>query len=502
MRARLVLGKEFSGIYSRGSGGVPEFKLFSGGRWFTPKGRELVDVKSPIDGSVIARVPVAGEEEARLFIKNAQSAQGTIRGMPAIRRLGVMHRTSQLLEESAKDMVNAIVVNNGKTLEDAEGEVKATEHRLALTSEEARKIYGDYIPGDWAEENVGKYAIVIREPVGVVLAIAPFNYPLFITYTKAIPALLAGNSVIIKPAGADPIPALMMARLLEMAGIPTGSLSVITGRSVIGSFIAESPLVDMVTFTGSTQVGRELTRLSGIKKIHLELGGKGSAIVLDDADPEDVAPKLLAGSLKNAGQRCDAISRIFVQEGVAARLYAQLRSGIRAWKMGDPRLKATRVGPLINAQAAENVRGLVKDAVERGAKLACGGMARGNYFEPTLLLDVPIDARIMWEETFGPVVAVHRIASMDEAIEISNRSEYGLDSAVFTKNINNAWKLAKRLEVGEVTINNYPAHGVGFFPFGGVKESGLGREGIGYSIEEFTNIKTIVTDTRAAKTWE
>ncbi|MEM3852022.1 MAG: aldehyde dehydrogenase family protein [Methanomassiliicoccales archaeon] len=498
----LNLPEPFSGIYEKGSDGIVRFKLFSGGKWFFPQGNEFLDVRSPIDNSVMARISKATEKECDLVLRDALAARQLIRRMPAVERAAVMSRAAQLLEKHSDAMRDAIVLNNGKTVADADGEIKSTIHRLNLVFEEARKIYGDYLPGDWAEENVGKFALIIREPVGVVLAISPFNYPLFITFTKAIPALLAGNSVIIKPPSADPLPAILMVRLMELAGIPKGALSLVTGPGAIGSYLAENSAIDMVTFTGSTGVGKELTKISGIKKIHLELGGKGVAIVLRDADLEGAADKVLSGALKNAGQRCDAISRVLVQKDVAEKFYALLQQKIVKWKEGDPREKSSSIGPLIDGKAVEHVTGLIQDAVQRGAKLVHGGKAHGNYVEPSLLLDVPLDAQIMWDETFGPVVPVATFGTIDEAIEISNRSEYGLDSAVFTRDLNNAWKISKRLEVGEVTVNNYPSHGVGFFPFGGVKDSGLGREGIGYSIEEFTNMKTIVFDTTGARIWE
>jgi glyceraldehyde-3-phosphate dehydrogenase [NAD(P)+] len=501
MNLKLQLTKFFDDIYELDSSGIPCFKLSLGGKWVFPKEKKFIDIKSPIDDSIIARVSAAGDADADEAVLNAYNTKRTIRGVPAIERLNLMDRAAALLEEHKKELIDSIVINNGKTIADAKGEVSATKNRLLLSFEEARKIYGDYLPGDWAEENLGKYAMVIREPVGVVLAIPPFNYPLFITYTKIIPALLAGNPVIAKPASADPLPGILMAKIMEAAGVPAGALNFITGGGAIGSRMAESPMVNMVTFTGSTEVGEELTKISGIKKIHLELGGKGCAIILDDAELGVAAEKVLAGSLKNAGQRCDAINFVLVQEGVANKFVELLKEGIKGWILGDPTDEKSKVGPLIDSRAVARVTSFIDDAVKKGATLAYGGKANGNFVEPTLLLNVPLDATIMKEETFGPVVPVHVFKTVDEAIEIANRSKYGLDSSVFTTNINSAWKVAKRLEVGEITINNFPAHGIGFFPFGGVKESGLGREGIGYSIEEFTNMKTIVVDTRAAKTW-
>jgi glyceraldehyde-3-phosphate dehydrogenase [NAD(P)+] len=499
---KLKLNDFFRETYEIGDDGIPNFKIYSGGRWYFPESGNFNEVRSPIDDSVIARTSVASPADADRVLKDAFSAKPLIRRMPAIQRMNAMSKASKLIEENFETLRSSIVVNNGKTVSDAAGEIHSTMHRLSLTFEETRKIFGDYIPGDWAEENVGKYALIIREPVGLVLAISPFNYPLFITFTKVIPALLAGNSVIIKPPSVDPIPPILMTRIMQESGLPPSSINLVTGKGSLGSYLAESPIVDVITFTGSTEVGKELTKISGIKKIHLELGGKGVAIVLNDADIKDAASKTLAGSLKNAGQRCDAISRVLAQSGIYEQFCTLLREGIKSWTVGDPNDSRSLIGPMINLQAVKHVHELIDDAVEKGARLVHGGNSHGNFMEPTLLTDVPLEARIMWEETFGPVIPVHRFTSVDEAIEISNRSEYGLDSAVFTKDLNSAWKVAKRLEVGEVTVNNYPSHGVGFFPFGGVKESGLGREGIGYSIDEFTNMKTIVFDTSGGKIWE
>lgn len=499
---KLELSDFFSEIYELDKEGIPQFKVCSGGKWYFPGNGKFLDVRSPIDNSVIARISVAEESHAEKILADAADARPTIRRLPAIDRMNIMVKASSMLQEQFESMRDAIVINNGKTLADAGGEIKATMHRLTLVFEEASKIFGEYLPGDWAEENIGKYALVIREPVGVVLAIAPFNYPLFITYTKAIPALLAGNSVIIKPPSSDPLPALLMAEILIKAGLPPAAISIITGHGSIGSYMAKHSTVDMLTFTGSTEIGEKLSEISGIKKIHLELGGKGVAIVLDDADLEGAASMVLSGSLKNAGQRCDAISRVLVQRGASSRFQELLVQGIKSWTVGDPRKEESKIGPLIDSDAVKRVMRLIDDAVKKGAKLVHGGKSNGNFVEPTLLLDVPLDADVMWEETFGPVVPVATFNTVEEAIEISNKSEYGLDSAVFTKSLHSAWKVSKRLEVGEVTVNNFPAHGVGFFPFGGVKESGLGREGIGYSIDEFTNMKTIVFDTSPANIWK
>ena len=346
-------------------------------------------------------------------------------------------------------------------------------------------------------------ADVLREPLGVVLsAIAPFNYPLYITATKVIPALLAGNSVVVKTSSKDPLSFLLFSTgALELAGIPNGTLNVITGPGVIGEYMAGNGKISMLTFTGSTEIGKKLSQVAGLKRLHMELGGKGSAIVLSDADLDLAAAETVKGALSYSGQRCDAISRVLVDQKIAEVFVSKVLKETEAYKLGNPRDPSVKIGPLIDQSAAEAVHNLVIDAVEKGAKLLTGGRREGNYYYPTVLDHVPFDAKIAWEETFGPVIPVMRVKDVDEAIELVNKSKYGLDSCVFTNDINLARKVAKRLEEGEITVNAAPRHGVGYYPFGGNKDSGIGREGIGYSIEEMTRLKTIVYNWRPARVW-
>jgi glyceraldehyde-3-phosphate dehydrogenase [NAD(P)+] len=358
--------------------------------------------------------------------------------------------------------------------------------------EEVKKISGEYIPGDWSDDTRGKIALVIREPVGVVAAISSFNYPLFIQAAKVIPALLAGNSVVLKPASSTPLSALMFARILQESGIPNGCLNVITGPGSIGMKLVEHPHVSLVSFTGSTMAGKEISRAAEVKRLHLELGGKAVAIVLSDADIGLAARKCVEGAFRNAGQRCDAVSLALVEEGVADLFVEKVLEEAGKWTVGDPRGDDVKMGPLINSSQVERVHRLVVDAVEKGAKLLMGGRFEGNYYQPTVLDYVPNSAEIMWEEIFGPVLPIARVRDVGEALEIASAQRYGLDSCVFTNNFYRMWSVAKRLQVGSVTVNDMPRHGVGYFPFGGVKESGIGREGIGYSIDEMTVLKTIV----------
>ena len=463
-----------------------------GDKWLpATSGGEFL-VTSPVDGRVVATVPRAGAAEISAAVASAETAQTRVREIAAIDRIAIFGRVQQLLEKHKNFFKYLLLWEAGKPEPEALGEIEATKERLRMTMQEAKKITGEYIPGDWSHDTIGKVGIVMHEPVGIVAAITSFNYPLYIPAAKIVPALLAGNTVVAKPASAVPLTFLCFARLLEEAGFPQGSINVITGSSSVGDALVADPKVRVVSFTGSTEVGQHIAKIAGIKKLHLELGGKGVAIVLEDSDLELAAQKCVEGSLKNAGQRCDAISSVLVMEEVAEELVRRMQKIILQWLGGDPREPKTKVGPLINETAAVRVSELIEDAVQKGAKVLSGGTRQGPYFEPTLLDHVPANARIAAEETFGPVVSVIRVKNEEEALAIAAFPRYGLDSCIFTNNYYRMWKLAKRLEVGGVTINELPRHGVGYFPFGGVRNSGIGREGVGYSIAEMTQHKTII----------
>jgi len=472
---------------------LPVFKILVDGKWKESSKKETFPVDSPIDDCTVAEAQNASTNDAEDAVVAAYNARKRIRDIPAIDRIDILNRARHIIDEHREDFINTLVQEAGKTVNQAAGEVRSTLQRIKLTLEEARMIFGEYIPGDWSEDTMAKFALVIREPLGVIACITPFNYPLFSAVAKVVPALVSGNSVVLKPASDDPIVAILFAKVLQEAGIPDGTVNVVTGSGrEVGGTIVSHELVRMITLTGSTETGKHIVKIAGMKKMHLELGGKGSAIIAGDADLKLASEKVLEGSLKYSGQRCDAVSRVLVVSDVADDFTSLLLQSLdKNWRLGDPRDSNTTVGPMINKQAAERVQMLVDDAVEKGARLLRGGKHNNSYFEPTVLDHVPLSANIAWEETFGPVVSIIRVRDIDEAIEIANRSKYGLDSCVFTNNFFTAWKVCKALEEGSVTVNDAPAHGVGYFPFGGNKDSGLGREGIGYSIDEMTRIKTI-----------
>jgi acyl-CoA reductase-like NAD-dependent aldehyde dehydrogenase len=484
----------FFGPASASDGGVPRLRLFIGGEWRDAAAGATFDVVSPIDGTVIARAPKADRADVVAAIDAAREARAGFRAQPAAERLELCEHAAGIVAEHLDTFVDVIVADLGKTPSQAKSEANATRERLGLAREEVRKIFGEYLPGDWIPDTKGKSGIVLREPVGTVAAIGPFNYPLFLAASKIIPALAAGNTVVAKAPSDDPLPLVLFARVLEEAGLAAGVLNVITGPGgEIGDLLAEHDDISMISFTGSTAVGRRIARLAGPKPMHLELGGNAAAVVLADADLDLAVDKTLTGAFKNAGQRCDAISRVLVEDAVYDAFTKRAVDEAAEWTVGDPRADGVKVGPLVNAKAAEAVQRLVADATGRGAEVLLGGEVDGTYHQPTVLGDVSPEADIVWEETFGPVLTLVRVPDLDAAIALANRSRYGLDSAVFTSNLDQAWKAAHALECGMVHVNDAPAHGVGHFPFGGFKpDSGIGREGLGYSIDECTRIKTVV----------
>lgn len=481
----------FDPVIRKEADGVWRARNLIAGEWRAAQGGYF-PVESPAHSKIIYEVPKASPQDILAAIAAAESAKQVIEDIPAIDRVTLFTRALALLEENEKIFEKTLCYEAGKPPAEAKGEIKATEERLQMTMQEVKKIAGEYIPGDWSKDTSGKIAIVMHEPVGAVGAITSFNYPLYIPAAKIIPALLAGNSVVVKPASAVPLTLLFFIRLLEKAGFPSGVVNVVTGSGDVGNTIVGDGRIDMVSFTGSVEIGKHISSTAGLKKLHLELGGKGVAIVLDDCDLDLAAKKCVEGSLKNAGQRCDAVSAVLVVDAIADKMVEKLKEELKAWPTGDPEDPKTKVGPVIDVKAAQRIQGLIDDAKAKGAKVIAGGSSKGCYVEPTLLDRVPLEARISSEETFGPVITVIRVKDEVEALNVAARPRFGLDSCIFTNNFYRIWKLAKQLRVGSVTVNDLPRHGVGYFPFGGIRDSGMGREGIGYSIVEMTQPKTVI----------
>ncbi|NON62318.1 NADP-dependent glyceraldehyde-3-phosphate dehydrogenase [Acidianus sp. RZ1] len=497
------LPQEFKDIYFV-QDGIPYFKTFLAGEWVSSQ--EFQDIKSPIDLTTFSKVVKLNSQ----VIDNAldimyKRGKWDIRDTPGEKRIAIFQRTAELLERYKDYFIDILVLNNGKTRAAAEGEVRAAAERLKLAELDVRKIYGDYVPGDWSNESIEAEAIVKREPLGIVLAITPFNYPLFDVANKLVYSTIAGNAIIIKPASSTPIIAILFAKLLEMAGFPKRSISIITLPGNQMDKLVSDPRISVISFTGSTESGKEVIRSGGIKQYVMELGGGDPALVLSDADPEQTAPKITVGITSYSGQRCDSIKFIFAEEEVYDKLKDLLISELKKVKVGDPRDGSVTMGPLIDERTAEEVEYSVKDAINKGGKVLYGGNRNKNYIEPTLIeieKDKLKDLYLYNKEVFASIAIFTKVKGIDEMIELSNSRRYGLDAAIFGEDINKIRKLTRMLEVGAIYINDYPKHGIGYFPFGGRKDSGVGREGIGYTIESVTAYKTIVYNYKGRGVWE
>ena len=470
-----------------------KYKNLVNGEW--KESNNEIETYSPIDNRLLGTVPAMSREEVDEAMKSARAALKTWKELAPVERAKYLYKAADLIEERKEEIAKVVAEEVCKEYKSAVSEVVRTAELIRYTIEEGIRLAGEITNGGGFEAgSKNKYSIIEREPVGVVLAIAPFNYPVNLSGSKIAPALIAGNTVVFKPATQGAMSGLELAKAFADAGIPAGVLNTVTGKgSVIGDYLIEHPEVNFINFTGSTEVGQRIGRLAGMKPILLELGGKDAAVVLEDADLEKAAKDIIGGAFSYSGQRCTAIKRVLVMESVADKLASLLQEGTNKLTVGLPFDNAT-ITPLIDTKAADKVEELIKDASNKGAKALTEIKREGNLIYPVLFDNVTLDMKLAWEEPFGPVLPIIRIKSVEEAIEICNKSEYGLQSAVFTKDFAKAFKIAKELEVGTVQINNKTQRGPDNFAFLGVKGSGAGVQGIKYSIESMTRVKSIVFD--------
>ena len=456
-----------------------------------------ITIYSPINQEELGTVPAMTQAEVDEAMKAARAALPAWRALSAVERAAYLHKTAAILERDKEEIGTILAKEVAKGIKAAIGEVVRTADLIRYAAEEGLRITGQAMEGGGFEAaSKNKLAVVRREPVGVVLAIAPFNYPVNLSASKIAPALIAGNVVMFKPPTQGSISGLLLAKAFEEAGIPDGVFNTITGRgSEIGDYIIEHKEVNFINFTGSTPIGERIGRLAGMRPIMLELGGKDAALVLEDADLEHAAKQIVAGAFSYSGQRCTAIKRVIVIESVADTLAALLQAEVTKLTVGDPFDNAD-ITPVIDNASADFIWGLIDDAQEKGAQALTPIKREGNLLWPVLFDQVTKDMKVAWEEPFGPVLPIIRVASVEEAIAFANESEFGLQSSVFTNDFKKAFEIAEKLEVGTVHINNKTQRGPDNFPFLGVKGSGAGVQGIKYSIEAMTNVKSIVFDVK------
>lgn len=465
------------------------------GQWKSSE--KEITIYSPINQEELGTVPAMSQAEVDEAMQAARAALPAWRALSAVERATYLHKTAAILERDKEEIGTILAKEVAKGIKAAIGEVVRTADLIRYAAEEGLRITGQAMEGGGFEAtSKNKLAVVRREPVGVVLAIAPFNYPVNLSGSKIAPALIAGNVVMFKPPTQGSISGLLLAKAFEEAGIPAGVFNTITGRgSEIGDYIIEHKEVNFINFTGSTPIGERIGRLAGMRPIMLELGGKDAALVLEDADLEHAAKQIVAGAFSYSGQRCTAIKRVIVLESVADKLADLLQEEVAKLTVGDPFDNAD-ITPVIDNASADFIWGLIEDAQEKGAQALTPIRREGNLLWPVLFDQVTKDMKVAWEEPFGPVLPIIRVASVEEAIAFANESEFGLQSSVFTNDFKKAFEIAEKLEVGTVHINNKTQRGPDNFPFLGVKGSGAGVQGIKYSIEAMTNVKSIVFDVK------
>ncbi len=462
------------------------------GQWQPADSGATFAITNPANGETIAQVPRMGRAETERAIAASQVAQQSWKNLTAKARAAMLKRWFDLIVANTEDLAKILTAEQGKPLSEARGEVAYGASFIEWFAEEAKRVYGETIPAPMTDRRL----LVIKQPIGVTAAITPWNFPIAMIARKVAPALAAGCTMIVKPAEQTPLSAFALAVLAEEAGIPAGVLQVITGDArEIGAALCASPVVTKLSFTGSTEVGRILMRQCAdtIKKLSLELGGNAPFIVFDDADLDAAVEGAMISKFRNAGQTCVCANRLFVQDGVFDAFAEKLALKVSQLKVGDGAEEGVTQGPLIDQAAIEKVESHIADAAAKGAKLVQGGKRHalgGTFFEPTVLADVSPDALIFKEETFGPVAPLFRFKTDDEVIELANCTEFGLASYFYSRDIGRIWRVAEALEYGMVGVNTGMISNE-VAPFGGVKQSGLGREGSHHGIDEYLELKYI-----------
>ncbi|MGK9234876.1 NADP-dependent succinate-semialdehyde dehydrogenase [Inquilinus limosus] len=460
------------------------------GGWVNADDGRVIEVTNPADGARLGTVPRAGAAETRRAVAAADKAWPAWRAKTAQERATILRRWFELMMANQEDLAKLMTAEQGKPLAESRGEITYAASFVEWFAEEGKRIYGDTIPAPAGDRRI----VVIKQPVGVCAAITPWNFPAAMITRKAGAALAAGCTMVVKPASETPYSALALAELGERAGLPAGVFSVVTGSaSEIGGEMTSSPIVRKVTFTGSTEIGKLLIQQSAstVKKVSMELGGNAPFIVFDDADLDAAVQGAIASKYRNTGQTCVCANRILVQDGVYDAFAAKLAEAVGKLKVADGMAEGAQQGPLINMKAVEKVEEHIADAVQKGARIAFGGRRHalgGTFFEPTILTDVTPEMKVAREETFGPLAPLFRFKTEEEAIRMANDTEFGLASYFYSRDIGRIWRVGEALEYGIVGINE-GIISTAVAPFGGVKESGLGREGSHYGIEDYLEVK-------------
>ncbi len=461
-----------------------------GGEW--RESGQVAQIRSPYSGEIVAEVYQASEKDLEDAVTAAARGFRVIRELPAYRRTEILTRLLALMEMRAEELIETMVLEGGKARKVAQGEFARAKETIRISSEEARRIGGEIVPIDWSPAGESRQALVRRFPVGIVLGISPFNYPLNLSCHKLGPAVAAGNSFILKPASATPLSGLLLGEMALEAGCPPEALSVVVCPGSRAERLVSDPRIAFFTFTGSSEVGWHLKGIAGRKRVGLELGGNAAAIVHEDADLRYAAGRIVMGGFTNAGQNCISVQRVLLHRPIYDSGLSLLIERTKSLKVGDPRDPETDVGPMIDRPAAEKAMARVQEALQGGAKALIGGRCEGTMFEPTILVETRPDMIVNREEIFAPVITVAPYDDFDQAIAMANDTDFGLQSGIFTQDIQRILHAFDRIEVGGLQINDVSTFRVDQMPYGGVKGSGIGREGPRYAVEEMTEARLMV----------
>lgn len=453
---------------------------------------DKIEILNPFNNQIIDTVPSGSQSDMEMAIKSAYNAKKIIKAMSSRKISRIMYDIHSDILKNSKQLAELLTQETGKPIMDSLAEVQRSVETLLLAAEEAKRIYGETVPLDACVGGKTAIGFTVKEPLGVIAAITPFNYPINLAVHKIAPAIAAKNTVVLKPSVKAPLSVLKFVEIMDKH-LPPGILNVVTGQSsIIGNEMVSSPLVDKISFTGSFKTGKEISKKSVMKKLTMELGGNDPLIVLDDADIDKAVTATVKGAFLYAGQVCIAVKRVIVHDVIADIYINKLKLATSELNLGDPMNKKTNVGPLIDEEAAIKVEDLVDDAIKNGAELVSGGKRDGAFYNPTILDRVEPDMKIVSDETFGPIAPIIRVSNLDEALSIANNTQYGLQAGIFTENIEKALKAAQSLEAGSIIINRQSTFRTDNMPFGGFKSSGMGKEGVKYAVEDMVKTKLIV----------
>ncbi len=471
-----------------------EYKLLIDGHWVG--GGPTLEVKNKYNGSTVGVLPTARREDLDAAIAAAERAESVMADMPAYKRSEILLRTAALIRERADDLAKTIAAEAGKALKFARAEVDRAQTTFTIAGEEAKRLHGETIPLDAIPAGEGYFGFWTRRPVGVIAAISPFNFPLNLVAHKVAPAIASGNTLVLKPATSTPLAAVKLCQILQEAGLPAGAINLVVGSGgTVGEWLVTDPRVDKITFTGSPDVGRHILSVAGIKKITLELGNNSPVVVAPDADLDFVAKRCAVGAFYNSGQVCISVQRIYSQKQVYEPFSEKLILATEAMVVGDPLDERVDVGPMIDTKEVDRIESWVKEARTSGAKVLTGGKREGAVYHPTVLADVNPEMKVISEEVFAPVASIISCDDFEESLRQANDTKFGLQVGIFTKDIDRVFKAVKRLNFGGVIINDTPAFRADHMPYGGNRQSGLGREGVRFAMEDMTNIQMVAIRT-------